>query len=100
MLADHRKLRRVPHLIMSERVQRQYPPFVCDVVEQMFTVDNPDAEARARARWANDARRRHGVRVRDLLRDGCVGAAELRMSTDTNFAPTPVPLPPACRRPA
>jgi electron transfer flavoprotein-quinone oxidoreductase len=57
---------------MSERVQRQYPPFVCDVVEKMFTVDNPTPKLGLR-RWANDARRRHGVRVRDLLRDGAVG---------------------------
>lgn len=72
VLADHRKFRRVPHLIMSERVQRQYPPFVCDVMEKMFTVDNPTPKLGLR-RWANDARRRHGVRVRDLLRDGAVG---------------------------
>jgi electron transfer flavoprotein-quinone oxidoreductase len=72
VLADHRKLRRVPHLIMSERVQRQYPPFVCDVVEKMFTVDNPRPKLGLR-RWANDARRSHGVRVRDLLRDGAAG---------------------------
>lgn len=72
VLADHRKFRRVPHLIMSERVQRQYPPFVCDIVEKMFTVDNPTPKLGLR-RWANDARRTHGVRLRDLLRDGAVG---------------------------
>lgn len=72
VLADHRKFRRVPHLIMSERVQRQYPPFVCDLVEQMFTVDNPRPKQGLR-RWANTARRAHGVRVRDLVRDGAVG---------------------------
>ena len=73
VLADHRKLRRVPHLIMSERVQRQYPPFVCDVMEKMFTVDNPDAEARASGAGPTTHAARHGVRVRDLLRDGAVG---------------------------
>lgn len=72
VLADHRKLRRVPHLIMSERVQRQYPPFVCDLVEQLFTVDNPAPKLGLR-RWANSARRAHGVRLRDLIRDGAVG---------------------------
>ena len=30
----------------SERVQQQYPALVCDVVERMFRVDNPDAQAR------------------------------------------------------
>ena len=72
VLADHRKLRKVPHLIMSDRVQRQYPPFVCDVVEQMFTVDNPTPKLGLR-RWTNAARRAHGLRVRDLIRDGAVG---------------------------
>jgi len=72
VLQDHRKLRRVPHLIMSERVQQKYPPFVCDVVERMFTVDNPARKLGLR-RWANSARRAHGVRMRDLVRDGANG---------------------------
>jgi electron transfer flavoprotein-quinone oxidoreductase len=38
----------------------------------MFTVDNPTPKLGLR-RWANDARRRHGVRVRDLIRDGAAG---------------------------
>jgi electron transfer flavoprotein-quinone oxidoreductase len=62
----------VPHLIMSERVQQQYPPFVCDLVERMFTVENPAPKAGLR-RWADSARRAHGVRVLDLIRDGANG---------------------------
>ncbi len=77
VLKDHRKLRRVPHLIMSERVQQQYPPFVCDLVERMFTVDNP-APKLGLARWANSARRAHGVRMRDLIRDGANGLRSFR----------------------
>ncbi|MGV1007542.1 MAG: FAD-dependent oxidoreductase [Dermatophilaceae bacterium] len=72
VLQDHRKLRKVPGLIMSERVQQKYPPFVCDLVERMFTVDNPAPKLGMR-RWANAARRAHGVRVMDLIRDGANG---------------------------
>jgi electron transfer flavoprotein-quinone oxidoreductase len=41
VLADHRKLRRAPGLILSDRVQRAYPQIACDLVEELFTVRNP-----------------------------------------------------------
>ena len=41
VLADHKRLRNIPHLVLSDRVQHQYPQLVCDVVERMFRVDNP-----------------------------------------------------------
>ena len=56
VLKDHRKPRRVPHLIMSERIEQQYPPFVCDLVERMFTVDNPAPKPGMR-RWATGSPR-------------------------------------------
>ena len=41
VLRDHRKLRRAPELVLSDRVQHLYPQLVAGVVEGMFRVDNP-----------------------------------------------------------
>ena len=41
VLRDHRKLRRAPELVLSDRVQHLYPQLVTSVVERMFRVDNP-----------------------------------------------------------
>ena len=72
VLADHRKLRRVPDLVLSRRVQRQYPGMICDVVQGLFTVDNPRPKPGLR-RLLRQSARAHGIRRRDLLRDGLVG---------------------------
>lgn len=69
VLADHRKLRAAPHLVLSDRAQNQYPAVVCDLVEAMFRVDNPAPKPGLR-RIATSTLRRHKVKVRDLLRDG------------------------------
>jgi electron transfer flavoprotein-quinone oxidoreductase len=69
VLADHRKLRHVPHLVLSDRVQHRYPAFIANVVERMFRVDNPAPKPGLRRIVAQE-RRRAGVRVRDLVRDG------------------------------
>jgi electron transfer flavoprotein-quinone oxidoreductase len=68
VLQDHRKLRRAPDLLLSDRVQRLYPQLTCDVAEGIFTVENPSRK-RGLARVALDAVRRSPVRVRDLARD-------------------------------
>src|SRR3712207_8858141 len=47
VLSDLHKLRGAPHLILSDRVQRQYPQLACDVVESLFTVTNPVAKPRS-----------------------------------------------------
>ena len=47
VLRDHRKLRRAPELVLSDRVQHLYPQLVANAVEAMFRVDNPRAEAGA-----------------------------------------------------
>lgn len=72
VLGDHRKLRRAPGLMLSDRVQHAYPGFICDVVEGMFTVRNPTPKAGITA-IARTAARRHGVRLRDLARDAWTG---------------------------
>lgn len=69
VLTDHTKLRGAPELILGERMQQRYPGAVCDIVEGMFTVENPHPKPGLR-RIATKALRRHGVRLRDLARDG------------------------------
>lgn len=68
VLRDHRKLHRAPALVLSDRVQRVYPPMIASIVERMFRVDNPDPKPGLR-RIVSDERRRAGVRRRDLARD-------------------------------
>lgn len=69
VLADHTKLRGAPHLILGERVQQRYPEIVCDIAQGMFTVENPLPKP-GLGRIARNALKRHGVRLRDLARDG------------------------------
>ncbi len=69
VLADHYKLRRVPSLVLSDRVQHEYPAFVCNVVQRMFHVDNP-APKPGLTRVLLAELRRAGLRARDLVRDG------------------------------
>ena len=68
VLADLERLRRAPHLVLSDRVQQRYPQFVCDIVEEIFTVSNPTPKPRLRSVLFAQ-RRRAGLRWRDLARD-------------------------------
>jgi electron transfer flavoprotein-quinone oxidoreductase len=68
VLKDHRKLRHVPELVLSDRVQHQYPDFVANVAERLFRVDNPAPKPGLR-RIVREERKRAGVRLRDLARD-------------------------------
>src|SRR6266498_3343578 len=72
VLANHKKLRNAPHLVLGERTQRQYPQFICNLAEQVFTVTDPEPKKGMR-RWARQERKRAGVRLRDLARDGWTG---------------------------
>lgn len=72
VLRDHERLRRAPGLVLSDRVQHQYPELVTNVVERLFRVDNPRPKPGLR-RILNDERRRSGIRVRDLARDAWTG---------------------------
>jgi electron transfer flavoprotein-quinone oxidoreductase len=72
VLRDHDKLHRAPSLVLSDRVQHQYPPFVANVVERMFRVDNPTPKPGLR-RIVAEERRRAGIRLRDLARDAWTG---------------------------
>ncbi len=73
VLKDHRKLRRVPSLVLGERVQERYPQLACNLVERMFRIDNPDPKP-GLARIGRDELRRAGLRVRDLARDAWTAA--------------------------
>jgi len=72
VLKDHRKLRRIPELVMSDRVQHLYPELATSVAERMFRVDNPDPKPGLR-RILNQERKRVGIRRRDLARDSFDG---------------------------
>lgn len=72
VLRDHRKLRRAPSLVLSDRVQHLYPQLVTNVVEGMFRVDNPTPKPGLR-KLLKAERKRLGVRWRDLARDGLDG---------------------------
>jgi electron transfer flavoprotein-quinone oxidoreductase len=69
VLRDHRRLRGAPHLILSERMARQYPQLLCDLAEQVFTVTNPDPKLGV-ARLLRQSVKARGLRWRDLARDG------------------------------
>ena len=69
VLADHRKVRRAPHLLLSDRVQQRYPEIACELLEQLFTVRNPQPK-RGIGAIARPLVKRSGVRLRDLARDG------------------------------
>jgi electron transfer flavoprotein-quinone oxidoreductase len=72
VLRDHKKLRRAPELVLSDRVQHLYPDFVTGVVRRVFQVDNPHPKPGLRRIVASE-RKRVGIRRRDLARDGISG---------------------------
>lgn len=77
VLADHKRLRHIPELVLSERMQHQYTGVMCDLAEAMFTVTNPTPK-RGVPRIVLDSLRRHGVRWRDLVRDSVTTARTFR----------------------
>lgn len=72
VLADHRKLGRVPALLMSDRVQRRYPRLLCGVGRGLFTVTNPKPKAGLWSLMRRESRAA-GVGLRDLARDAWAG---------------------------
>ena len=68
VLADHKRLRDIPHLVLSDRVQHRYPQLMCSVAERMFRVDNPQPKPGLR-RIVREETRRAGIRLRDLAKD-------------------------------
>jgi electron transfer flavoprotein-quinone oxidoreductase len=72
VLKDHRRLRRAPELVLSDRVQHLYPAMIAGIAERMFRVDNPTPKPRLRTIIGQE-RKRAGVRRRDLVRDSLDG---------------------------
>jgi len=68
VLADHKRLRKAPALVLSDRVQRRYPGLLCDLAEGMFTVTNPVPKPGG-LRLTRAAAARHGVKLRELAAD-------------------------------
>lgn len=72
VLADHKKLRDAPALVLSDRVQQRYPGLVCDLVEGMFTVENPTPKPGLR-RLLRRSAKRNGVGLHQLAKDALTG---------------------------
>jgi electron transfer flavoprotein-quinone oxidoreductase len=68
VLQDHKKLRRAPDFVLSDRVQHKYSKVVCDLVEQLFTVENPKPKpGGVRAAWREF--RKTDVKIREAVKD-------------------------------
>ena len=72
VMADHRKLTNVPELIMGERAQTAYPQLLTNIVERIFTVDNPRPKPGFN-RIVLDEVKASGLKMKDLARDAWTG---------------------------
>ncbi|GAA2359605.1 FAD-dependent oxidoreductase [Saccharopolyspora halophila] len=72
VLIDHKNLQRAPHLVLSDRVQQQYPKLLCDFAQGVFTVGNPKPKPGMRKLF-RDTAARHGVKLRQLAADAWAG---------------------------
>jgi electron transfer flavoprotein-quinone oxidoreductase len=77
VLADHKRLRKAPGLLLSARVQERYPQLICDIAEGVFTVTNP-APKPGFAALARRTAGRHGIKLRELAADALRGARVFR----------------------
>jgi electron transfer flavoprotein-quinone oxidoreductase len=77
VLQDHKRLRKAPGLVLSERVQQQYPGLIADLVQGLFTVDNPKAKPGA-LKLLRAAAKKNGVKLRHLAADGLAGGRTFR----------------------
>ena len=68
VLRDHKKLRRAPGLMLSDRVQHAYPHVLCDLAESLFTVVNPTPKVGV-LRAARSQLQANGLHVRHVVRD-------------------------------
>jgi electron transfer flavoprotein-quinone oxidoreductase len=77
VLQDHKRLRRAPGLVLSERVQQRYPGLIADLVQDLFTVTNPTPKPGA-LRLLRAAAKRNGVKLRHLAADGLAAGRTFR----------------------
>jgi electron transfer flavoprotein-quinone oxidoreductase len=77
VLADHKRLRNAPKLVMADRLQQRYPGLLCDLAEGVFTVTNPHPKP-GLLKLARRTARRHGVSPKALVRDGLAALGVFR----------------------
>ena len=77
VLADHKRLRGAPSLVLSDRVQQKYPGLIADLVQGLFTVTNPTPKPGA-MRLLRQAAKDNGVKLRHLAADGLRGGRVFR----------------------
>ncbi|HYN29541.1 MAG TPA: FAD-dependent oxidoreductase [Dermatophilaceae bacterium] len=68
VLADHRRLRGAPHVLLGERVQRRYPGLMADIAEGLFSVTNPVPKPGV-VRILRRAAKANGLRLSELAAD-------------------------------
>lgn len=68
VLADHRRFKGAPELVLSDRMQHAYPALVCSLVEEIFTVANPTPKEGI-GRIARRQARQHGIGLKEIARD-------------------------------
>jgi electron transfer flavoprotein-quinone oxidoreductase len=71
VLQDLHKLRGAPDLIMGDRTQQRYPRLATELVEQLFTVRNPQPKP-GLVKLVRSGLKTNGIRLRDVLRDARV----------------------------
>lgn len=77
VMRDHRKLQPLMSIVLSDRIQHQYPAIMTGVARDLFTVTNPKPKAGI---WTlmERHRKRMGVRRRTLVRDTLTAMRTLR----------------------
>lgn len=68
VLADHKRLRGAPSVILNERIQRRYPGLMADLAEGIFTVTNPTPKPGV-VKLLRRAAKRNQLSIRELAGD-------------------------------
>ncbi len=68
VLQDHKKVRKAAHFLLSERVQVRFPALACELLEQLYTVENPKKK-RGALTIGRPLLKKYGIRMRDLAKD-------------------------------
>jgi len=68
VMKNHKRLRHLPHLVLSERLQSRYPQVLCNVVDNMFTVRDPLPKPRL-SQLVRAELKKAGVRGTEVLAD-------------------------------
>ncbi len=69
VLTDHKKVERAAHFLLSDRVQNRFPHLACDLLEQLYTVENPKPK-RGALTIGRPLLKKYGIGLKDLVKDG------------------------------